>query len=152
MYTAASFVRVWESGYGGADEAGTAMGGAGGGARRVHCAAEYYLRQNLDNASIERVIGTATFVGPREVEVGGKRLSADHVLIAVERADDAVDPRDRLAISSDGFFDLKSQPRRALIVGSGYIGVEIAGILNALGTHTTLLARGESVLGTASTR
>lgn len=103
--------------------------------------------KNLDNASIERVIGTATFVGPREVEVGGKRLSADHVLIAVGGAPTMPSiPGIELAISSDGFFDLKSQPRRALIVGSGYIGVEIAGILNALGTHTTLLARGESVL------
>ena len=106
--------------------------------------------KNLDNAKIERVMGVATFVGPREVEVGGaggRRLTADHVLIAVGgKPTMPAIPGVNLAISSDGFFDLKTQPRNALVVGSGYIGVEIAGILNALGTKTTLLARGPTVL------
>ena len=105
--------------------------------------------RNLDSAGIEHVRGVAHFVGPREVEVSsaGRRLTADHVLIAVGGAPTMPDiPGTELGISSDGFFDLTQQPRNALIVGSGYIGVELAGILNAMGTLTTVLCRGAGVL------
>lgn len=99
--------------------------------------------KNLDNAAIDRVMGVARFVGPREVEMpDGRRLSASHVLIAVGGEPDMpAIPGAEHAISSDGFFDLKSQPKNALVCGSGYIGVELAGILNAMGTSTTLLCR-----------
>ena len=113
--------------------------------------------RNLDGVGVERVIGTARFIGPRTVEVpqksgddgGGEArcITADHVLIAVGGAPDVPDiPGAELAITSDGFFDLKQQPKRALILGSGYIGVELAGILNALGTETSMVCRGEGVL------
>jgi glutathione reductase (NADPH) len=111
--------------------------------------------RNLDGALIERVVGVAKFVGPKEVEVspsgspssGRRRLTADHVLIAVGGAPTMPSvPGIEHAISSDGFFDLKAQPRKALVIGSGYIGVEIAGILNAMGTTTTVLCRGPGVL------
>lgn len=91
--------------------------------------------KNLDNSKIERVKGVASFVGPREVSVataaGDRVISADHVLIAVGGAPTlpAILGAEHV-ISSDGFFDLKARPKKALVVGSGYIGVEIAGILN----------------------
>ena len=44
-------------------------------------------------------------------------------------------------MTSDGFFELEELPRRAVVVGAGYIAVELAGILQALGTE-----RGFSVL------
>lgn len=108
--------------------------------------------KNLDNQKIERVIGVAKFVGPNEVEImsgdeKGRRLSADHVLIAVGGAPTVPDvPGTELAITSDSFFELPSMPQKALIVGSGYIGVELAGILHAMGADTSLLCRGDGVL------
>ena len=58
-------------------------------------------------------------------------------------------------IDSDGFFSLTKQPQKVAIIGSGYIGVELAGVLNALGSETHLLMRGnrplsrfDSMLGT----
>ena len=103
--------------------------------------------KNLDNANIERVVGKATFVGPREVVAAGRSLSADHVLIAVGGTPTMLDfPGAEHCISSDGFFELEAQPAKALVVGAGYIAVELAGILNALGTATTLACRGEGVL------
>ena len=108
--------------------------------------------KNLDNQKVERVIGVAKFVGPNEVEITsgehkGRRLSAENVLIAVGGAPlmPAV-PGAELAITSDSFFELPALPKRALIVGSGYIGVELAGILHAMGSHTSLLCRGDGVL------
>ena len=48
-------------------------------------------------------------------------------------------------ITSDGFWDLETQPRHCLVVGTGYIGVELAGILAALGTKTTVMVRSGEV-------
>ena len=49
---------------------------------------------------------------------------------------------------SDGFFELENLPRRSVVVGAGYIAVEMAGILNALGSDTQLLIRRDNVLRT----
>jgi glutathione reductase (NADPH) len=38
------------------------------------------------------------------------------------------------------------QPRSAVVLGAGYIAVEMAGILHGLGTETHLCFRGETVL------
>ena len=79
-------------------------------------------------------------------------LHADHICIATGGRpvvpDDATVPGASLGIDSDGFFALKTQPRRAAVVGAGYIAVELAGVLNALGTETHLIIRGERVLRT----
>lgn len=47
---------------------------------------------------------------------------------------------------SDGFFQLENIPEKSVVVGAGYIGVELAGILNALGSKTSLVVRYDSVL------
>ena len=49
-------------------------------------------------------------------------------------------------ISSDGFFLLEEMPKSALVVGAGYIAVEMAGILHALGCETKLAVRGDKAL------
>ena len=56
-------------------------------------------------------------------------------------------PGAELGISSDGFFDLEHQPKKCAVIGAGYIAVEMAGILNAMGTDTHLLCRGDRVSG-----
>lgn len=47
------------------------------------------------------------------------------------------------AISSDDIFSLKSPPGKTLVVGGGYVAVEIAGFLRGLGYEVTLMTRGE---------
>jgi glutathione reductase (NADPH) len=84
--------------------------------------------RNLDNAGITHVEGFARFVAPRHVEVNGVSYTADHVLIAVGGKPVLPDiPGAEHCISSDGFFDLEAQPEKALVVGAGYIAVELAG-------------------------
>lgn len=51
-------------------------------------------------------------------------------------------------ISSDGFFELKKQPKRVAVVGGGYIAVEMAGMFNALGTETHFFLRHDKFLRT----
>lgn len=55
-------------------------------------------------------------------------------------------PGGDLGIDSDGFFELETQPKKVLVLGSGYIGVEIAGVFNALGTETHIAVRKDAVL------
>ena len=74
-------------------------------------------------------------------------LTADKLVVAVGGVPDVPDvPGKELAITSDGFFDLATQPKKCAVFGAGYIAVEMAGILNALGTETTLFCRGDKVL------
>ncbi|KAF3838677.1 hypothetical protein F7725_010445 [Dissostichus mawsoni] len=54
--------------------------------------------------------------------------------------------RGSLGITSDGFFDLETLPKRSVIVGAGYIAVEMAGILSTLGSKTSLVIRQTGVL------
>ncbi|KEI35717.1 glutathione reductase [Francisella sp. W12-1067] len=55
-------------------------------------------------------------------------------------------PGSEFGITSDEFFELEDTPKKAVIVGGGYIGVEIAGVLNAHGTDVTLICRREKPL------
>jgi len=57
-------------------------------------------------------------------------------------------PGAELGITSDGFFDLEDLPKRAVVVGAGYIAVELAGIFNALGCETHLVIRNKEFLRT----
>jgi glutathione reductase (NADPH) len=51
-----------------------------------------------------------------------------------------------LGITSDGFFELDTCPRRVAVVGAGYIAVELAGMLNAFGAEVSLMLRKEQLL------
>lgn len=51
-------------------------------------------------------------------------------------------------ITSDGFFQLRKLPQHCVVVGSGYIAVELAGVLHALGTKVTLVTRTDMILRT----
>jgi len=74
-------------------------------------------------------------------------LKAKHVMIACGGEPTLPDiPGVEHAINSDGFFDLKEQPKKVAVIGAGYIAVEMAGILHGLGSDSHLFFRGETVL------
>lgn len=50
-------------------------------------------------------------------------------------------PGAEYGIDSDGFFELTERPERVAVLGAGYIAVELAGVLHALGSETHLLVR-----------
>ena len=108
--------------------------------------------QNWKAEGITLVDGMASFESADTVVVhrdGAEplRLRGHKVLIACGGEPDVPSlPGAELAITSDGFFDLETQPAKVAVVGGGYIAVELAGILHALGSETHLLFRGDSVL------
>ena len=101
----------------------------------------------LDKAGIHRVDGKAAFLNSSTVVVDGQSYTAPHILVAVGGRPRRLEvPGEELGITSDGFFDLNKQPKKAVIVGAGYIAVEIAGLLRSLGTEVHLLIRKDKIL------
>lgn len=110
---------------------------------RIHQAYDNVLGKN----KIEVINGFAKFVDAKTVEVNGQHFTADHILIAVGGEPTIPDiPGAEHGIDSNGFFELTEQPKRTAVIGAGYIAVEIAGVLSALGTDTHLFVRKESPL------
>ena len=101
----------------------------------------------LTNAGASVMNGWARLIDAHTVEVNGKNYTAKHILIATGGRPLRADlPGAALAITSDEFFHLPTQPRRAVVYGGGYIAVELASILNGLGTDTSLIYRGERLI------
>jgi len=104
---------------------------------------------NLAKRGVEVIRARASFLDARSVTAAGRTLRAEHILIATGGR-----PRlpaiagVELGITSDGFFELPARPRRAAVVGSSYIALELAGIFAGLGTDTTLVLRGDTALKT----
>ena len=89
----------------------------------------------------------ATVIDPHTVEADGRRHTARHILVATgSRPQVPQIPGRELAITSNEAFFLERLPRRALVVGAGYIALEFASIFNGLGVHTTLAYRGARLL------
>uniref|UniRef100_A0A8C6BBE0 Glutathione reductase, mitochondrial n=1 Tax=Monodon monoceros TaxID=40151 RepID=A0A8C6BBE0_MONMO len=109
-------------------------------------------QNNLIKSHIEIIRGHAVFTGDAQptVEVNGEKYTAPHILIATggvpSLPQESQIPGASLGITSDGFFQLEELPSRSVIVGAGYIAVEIAGILSALGSKTSLIIRHDKVL------
>ncbi|XP_072191371.1 glutathione reductase, mitochondrial [Excalfactoria chinensis] len=109
---------------------------------------------NVTKAHIDIIRGYGKFTSDPEptIEVNGKKYTAPHILIATggrpSVPPDCEVPGASLGITSDGFFDLEELPRHSVVVGAGYIAVEIAGILSTLGSKSSLLIRRDKVLRT----
>jgi len=96
----------------------------------------------LKDSDIDYIEGTAKFIDANTLEVNGKQYTADHIVIAPGGYPIAPDIQGaELGITSDGFFALTEQPKRVAVVGAGYIAVELAGLLNGLGSEVSMLLR-----------
>lgn len=111
--------------------------------------------RNMANSGITSILGTASLADEAKgvivtPEGGGDPVtySAKNILLATGGYPwfpDGDGIREH-AISSDGFFELEELPGSAVVVGAGYIAVELAGVLQALGSQTSLVIRKEKAL------
>ena len=103
--------------------------------------------RNLANSNVEVIRGTGRFVSDHIVEVNGDQFTAPHILIATggQPTVPAV-AGSELGITSDGFFLLEDLPKKALVIGAGYIATELAGVLHGLGSEVTMLLRKDLLL------
>ena len=102
-----------------------------------------YVKDN----DIDYIEGYAGFVDARTVSVNGQHYTADHIVIATgSRPVVPPLPGADLGNTSDGFFSLKELPGKVAVIGGGYIGVELSGMLHALGSEVSLFAKEERLL------
>ncbi|MGE0733775.1 MAG: glutathione-disulfide reductase [Alphaproteobacteria bacterium] len=105
------------------------------------------------NGIYERLIGgagakifkaRATIKDSHTLDVGGQTVTADRILVATGGWPMVPDfpGKEHIVTSNEAFF-LDAMPKRAVVVGGGYIAVEFAGIFHGLGAHVTQLYRGD---------
>lgn len=97
----------------------------------------------LTTAGVEIVRGRARVASPTRVKVGDQDFEARHILVATGGRPDVREyPGAEHTVTSDAMFHLDALPRRALVIGGGYIAAEFACILHGFGVETTLSYRG----------
>ena len=97
----------------------------------------------LDGSGVVRHEARAVFTGPHTLDVGGQAVTAERIVIATGGHPAIQPPIDgmQLGIVSDDAFELPNLPKRVLMVGGGYIGMEFAGIFHGLGAEVDVVFR-----------
>ena len=97
----------------------------------------------IEGAGARLYDARATIAGPHAVSVAGRTVTARHILVATGGEPSLPDlPGIEHAIRSDDVFYLERLPERLIVVGGGYIAVELAGVFAGLGVEVTQLYRG----------
>ena len=105
--------------------------------------------RGLNNAGAQIIHSRAKLRDAHTIHLSteNRTVSADKILIATGGWPSVPEvPGIEHAITSNEAFHLPQLPRRALVVGGGYIAVEFAGIFHGLGVETKLLYRGAEIL------
>jgi len=101
----------------------------------------------VEDQGITLIEGYASFVDSQTIQVGDATYTADHIVIATGGQPIVPPvPGAEHGITSDGFFELMEQPKKVAVIGGGYIGVELSGVLRALGSEVTMVALENRVL------
>ncbi len=104
-------------------------------------------QNTLDSHHVETFHSRAVFLDPHTLDVGGKRVTAKHILIATGGRPTVPDlPGAEHGITSNETFHLETLPKKLVIAGGGYIANEFAGIFHELGVNVTLVNRGDAIL------
>ncbi len=97
----------------------------------------------LRKLGIEVVPASAEFAGGHALHADATNYEAPHIVIATGSRPSPLElPGGERAIDSDGFFRLDELPPRVGVIGGGYIGVELAGVLRTLGASVELITSG----------
>lgn len=108
-----------------------------------------YRQQHPDNANVTVYEDTAVFVGPRELEVGGERITADRIVLAAGGRPVVPDVPglDEVGYhTSDTVMRIDALPRRLTIIGSGFVSAEFAHVFSSFGVDVTVIARSNALL------
>jgi glutathione reductase (NADPH) len=106
--------------------------------QRIHASYHRLLKNN----AIDLIEGRGVLKDKHTIQVGKRLITSDKILIATGGMpiQPSIVGKEHI-LDSDGFFELKEQPKKVVIVGGGYIAIELAGVLNALGSETHLIFR-----------
>ena len=103
----------------------------------------------LKNHKIDTFEGSAQVTGPHSVEVGGKKIEAKNIVVAVGSTPIEIPGfpfSDEVVWSSTEALAPKKIPERMLIIGGGYIGLELGLVYHNLGTEIRVVEFMDRVL------
>lgn len=104
--------------------------------------------QRLESAGVHWIGSAARLVARDAVEAGGRRYHAQQIVIATGARPRRLPlPGFDLGMVSDDMFSLRAAPRSIGIVGAGYVAVEFACLLRALGCEVEVLVRKQPLAG-----
>ena len=105
------------------------------------------IAESLTRRGIELVEGRARFVSEDAVEVGGRRFTADKILVATGSSPRKLAiPGFEHALTSADLLSREVLPRSIAFIGAGVIGFELAHVLARAGSRVTLLEMAERPL------
>lgn len=111
----------------------------------LHDSAVTYRREN----GIDVYTDPARFVGPKLLQVGDQRLSADQIVVSTGSRP-AVPPIPGLDgvdfHTSDTIMRIDELPASMIVVGGGYIAAELGHVFEAFGVEVTIVQRGPRLL------
>ncbi len=114
--------------------------------REVSGASRQAVTRGLEQEeNVALVRGHGRLVGPREVEVDGRRLRAERVFLNVgaRAARPPIEGLDGVPwLSNAGLLALDELPAHLVIVGGSYVGLEFAQMYRRFGSEVTVLQRG----------
>ena len=111
--------------------------------RNIHAS----YRQRFEALNITVIPERGQLLAAGRVATATRELAADNILIATgARAERLAIEGGQLGIDSNGFFALRAAPRKVAVIGSGYIAVELGGVLRALGSEVSLFVRTDRLL------
>ncbi|MFM5437990.1 FAD-dependent oxidoreductase [Aeromonas enteropelogenes] len=105
--------------------------------------------ERYQGLGVECIEGAARLVSPWEVDVNGRRLTTRHVVIATGArplVPDLPGLGDVPYLTSDTLWQLRTPPRRLLVLGGGPIGCELAQSFALLGIPVTLVELADQLL------
>jgi len=106
-----------------------------------------FYTSSFEKNGVDTVYGHARLVDKNTVKVEGRKYTAERIAVAPGGTPTVPDiPGKELGITSDGFFELQELPGTVLVLGAGYIAVELAGMLQTLGSKVTLAIRKDKFL------
>jgi dihydrolipoamide dehydrogenase len=100
------------------------------------------LQGLVKSRGITVVEGTGRLVGPRTVEVDGRRIEGRHVVLAsgsYSRSLPGLEVDGERVITSDQALGLDTVPSKAIVLGGGVIGVEFASAWTSFGAEVTIV-------------
>jgi len=107
------------------------------------------VKRSLEGAGVKVVCAEAAFTGDRTVT--GSDLTVQAPLVVINTGTSSLVPDiaglgGTPYLTNRNFFDLQALPPRLLVVGGGYIGLELGQGLARLGSKTQIIVRGDHLL------
>lgn len=99
---------------------------------------EFLFKKN----KVDWLKGSGHVAGPGQVDVDGTRYAAKHIVIATGSESIAlpgVELDESAIVSSTGALELDQVPERLVVIGGGYIGLELGSVWKRLGAEVTVI-------------